>query len=324
MVGWLPQYFATLLPATTPLPSALTGSISVIGNDSEDIVRMAVSQKVPYLSEQLTDPPAIAVTLFGASSNTNWITHHLSAEGIKQVACRQSGTDQYTLTIYLNYAQQWGYNISYENGSMKIAIRRPPMLADTTAPLKGLIIGIDAGHGGTNQGAIGSTGIYEKVVTLAIANALKDSLQAIGAATVMTRDADSSVGMLDRDDTLLHAGARILVSIHCNSIGETSDAEMIKGTSTYYRYPGFKTLADIMYAKMLQLGLGEWGVTGNFNFSLSGPTQFPNVLVETAFLSNPEDEMKLLDPVFRGKIAGTIVDGLREFVQRYGEKRENK
>jgi len=117
----------------------------------------------------------------------------------------------------------------------------------------------------------------------------------------------------------VNSKAHVLVSIHCNSIGETSDPEAVKGTSTYYRYVGYQPLANIMYDKMLELGLGQFGIVGSFNFTLSGPTQLPNVLVETAFLSNPEDEMKLLDDTFRQAIAGKIVEGLQAFVKRYGE-----
>jgi N-acetylmuramoyl-L-alanine amidase len=120
-------------------------------------------------------------------------------------------------------------------------------------------------------------------------------------------------------DAVVNSKAHVLVSIHCNSIGETSDPEAVKGTSTYYRYVGYQPLANIMYDKMLELGLGQFGVVGSFNFTLSGPTQLPNVLVETAFLSNPEDEMKLLDDTFRQAIAGKIVEGLEAFVKRYGE-----
>ena len=136
----------------------------------------------------------------------------------------------------------------------------------------------------------------------------------------MTRDTDSNVFMNDLLDKVLDSGAHIFVSIHCNSIGESSDPEQVRGTSTYYRYPGFKSLADIMYGKMLELGLVQWGVTGNFNFSLSGPTQFPNVLVEVAFMSHPEDEMFLLDQEFRKKVAGKIVEGLEEFIKKYGKR----
>jgi N-acetylmuramoyl-L-alanine amidase len=153
-----------------------------------------------------------------------------------------------------------------------------------------------------------------------MASHLDSLLKAQGAKVVLTRTSDSSVSMLDRWDTILNSGARILVSIHCNSTGEISDPEGVQGTSTYYRYLGYQTLANVMYGKMLELGLSQFGVTGSFNFSLSGPTQFPNVLVETAFLSNPEDEMKLLDDDFRKAVAEKIVEGLKEFVNRYGAK----
>jgi N-acetylmuramoyl-L-alanine amidase len=76
-----------------------------------------------------------------------------------------------------------------------------------------------------------------------------------------------------------------------------------------------------MYAKMLELGLGQFGVVGSFNFSLNAPTQLPNVLIETAFLSNPEDEMKLLDDGFREAIAGKVVAGLEQFVRTYANRR---
>jgi N-acetylmuramoyl-L-alanine amidase len=317
MEAWLPQDNAQLQPVTTPLPSTLTGSISVSGTDSEDVVRVGLGQKVPYTSEQLTDPMAVVVNIFGATSNTNWITHQLSAAGIKQVKSTQVGDEHFQLTILLKHTQHWGYDISYEGTSMRIRIRRPPVVADSTKPLSKLTIAIDAGHGIGSEGAKGSTGVVEKDVTLALAMELKKQLEAKGIKTVMTRETDDNVTMTDRADKLIGAWPHILVSIHCNSIGESGDPEQVKGISTYYRYPGFKTLSDIMYRQMLSLGLAEWGVTGNFNFSLSGPTQFPNVLVETAFLSNPEDEMKLLDTNMRTQIGAKIISGLEEFVKTY-------
>ena len=75
-----------------------------------------------------------------------------------------------------------------------------------------------------------------------------------------------------------------------------------------------------MYSKMLELGLNQFGMVGSFNFSLNAPTQLPNVLVETAFMSNPEDEMKLLDGEFRKAVAAKVVSGLEEFVKLYAAK----
>jgi len=320
MIGWLPEDFVQLLPLDTPQPRSLTGSILVSGANGEDIVSLSLSQRLPYLTDQLVNPAAVVVDVFGATSNTNWITHQISARGIKNVSWDQVAAGHYRLTIALNYDQHWGYDVGYEQGSnLRIRIRRPPRIANQDSILAGLTIAVDAGHGGDNNGALGSTGVLEKDINLTVASHLDSLLKSRGARVVLTRSGDAPVGMLDRMDGVVNSKAHVLVSIHCNSIGETSDPEAVKGTSTYYRYVGYQPLANIMYDKMLELGLGQFGVVGSFNFTLSGPTQLPNVLVETAFLSNPEDEMKLLDDTFRQAIAGKIVEGLEAFVKRYGE-----
>lgn len=321
MVGWLPEDFAQLLPVETPLPRSLVGSISTSGNANEDIVGVSLSQRLPYLADQIVDPPAIVVDIFGGTSNTNWITHHRSASGIKSVSWNQIGADHYRLTIALNNAQHWGYEVGYDQGSnLRIRIRKPPRVADQSSVLSGFIIAVDAGHGGDASGAIGPTGLEEKRVNLAIAMHLRSLLREHGVNVIMTRLDDSNVGMPERNEAIISGGAQILVSIHCNAGGSGSSAETVKGTSTYYRHLGYQPLADIMYSKMLDLGLNQFGMVGSFNFSLNAPTQLPNVLVETAFLSNPEDEMKLLDDEFRKAVAAKVVSGLEDFVKLYAAK----
>jgi len=319
MNGWLPEGFAQLQPPNTPQPHSLVGSIAVTGNAVDDVISVSLSQRLPFLTDQLVNPIAIVVDIFGATSNTNWITQQLSAKGIKSVSWDQVSTGHYRLTIALSYNQHWGYDVGYDHGSnLRIRIRRPPKITRPDSVLAGLTIAVDAGHGGDNNGALGATGVLEKDLNLIMATRLDSLLTLKGARVVMTRTGDTAVSMLDRWDTVVNSGAQMLVSIHCNSTGETSDPEAVKGASTYYRYLGYQTLANVMYEKMLQLGLSQFGVTGSFNFSLSGPTQLPNVLVETAFLSNPEDEMKLLDDGFRTAVAAKVVEGLEEFVSTYG------
>lgn len=321
LIGWLPEDFVTVLPLETPLPRSLVGSISATGNSREDIVTISLSEKLPSITDQQVNPTAITVDVFGATSNTNWITHHLSAAGIKTVSWDQVGTNHYRLTIALNAEQHWGYDIGYEGGSaLRVRVRRPPLVLNPDSALAGMAIAVDAGHGGENQGAFGATGAREMDVTFATALHLRSLLQAKGARVVMTRTDSNGVSMTDRWEVAQQGGAHVLVSIHCNSIGGNSDPETVQGTSTYYRHTGFQPLSDIMYAKMLELGLGQFGVIGSFNFTLNAPTQFPNVLVETAFLSNPEDEMKLMDDGFRKRMAEQIVKGLEEFFRRYGQK----
>jgi N-acetylmuramoyl-L-alanine amidase len=316
MQGWLPEEFARLLPSDTPTPQSLTGTITVKGDDSLDVVTIPLTSKLPYLSDQSVDPNVITVDIFGATSNTNWITQQLSAKTIESVRWNQVASDQFRVSISLKEKQLWGYDIGYDYGStLRIKIRRAPAIGSMDSVLAGLTIAVDAGHGGDNNGALGATGALEKDITLNIARHLQDTLLRRGARVVMTRSGDIELGSADRIEKAISSGARILVSVHCNSVGESADPLMIQGTSTYYRYIGFRLLASTMYTKMLELGLTQYGVTGGFNFALNAPTQFPNVLVETAFLSNPEDEMLLIDDGFRSRVALQIAKGLEQFLK---------
>ena len=103
-----------------------------------------------------------------------------------------------------------------------------------------------------------------------------------------------------------------MISIHLNS---SADPIHIEGTSTYYRYIGFRPLSLAIYKRMTALGLGEFGNVGSFNFALNGPTEYPNALVETLFLSNPADEEKALDATFREKMATAIMQGIKDFLK---------
>jgi N-acetylmuramoyl-L-alanine amidase len=318
MEAWLPEEFAKLLPPDTPLPRALAGAVSASSNNSEDIVTLTLSEKLPYSSEQLVNPNAIAVDVYGATSNTNWISQPRSAKGIESITWRQVAADQYRIIIGLLHSH-WGYDIDYAGRSLRIKIRRPPMIPSPDSVLSGLVIAVDAGHGGDNNGSIGATGVLEKDMNISMANYLDTLLSGKGAKVVLMRTENDVPAMSERIENILRSNARLLVSIHCNSAGDASDPLALRGVSTYYRSPGFKPLADILYDNMVAIGLKPFGEVGSFNFTLNSLTQLPNVLVETAFLSNPDDEMLLLDDGFRKKAAEQILGGLEEFVRIYSE-----
>jgi N-acetylmuramoyl-L-alanine amidase len=316
--AWLPEEYAKLLPPDTHQPRSLAGAVSVTGNHIDDIVTVVLSEKLPYVSEQIVDPNAIIVDIFGATSNTNWISQNLTARGIENITWNQVTTDQYRLTINLRH-KHWGYDIDYNGNTLRIKIRRPPIFISRDSVLAGLTIAVDAGHGGDVKGAVGATGVLEKDLTILIARYLEAILKSKGAKVIMTRRENDGPFMTDRIENILQSNARLLVSIHCNSAGESSNPLLVRGVSTYYRHIGFKQLADIVYEKMLTLELQQFGVVGSFNFTLNSLTQLPNVLVETAFLSNPEEEMLLLDDGFRKKVADRIAAGLEEFIKKYDE-----
>ncbi|HVN47402.1 MAG TPA: N-acetylmuramoyl-L-alanine amidase [Bacteroidota bacterium] len=321
MTAWLPEENAKLLPPETPLPHSLAGAITAIGSGSYDIVSLALDDQLAYSSEQLINPNVLAVDVYGATSNTNWIARQLSTKGIENITWQQVTADQYRLLIALNHPH-WGHSIEYSGTTLKIKIRRPPVFASQDSVLAGLTIAVDAGHGGDNHGAIGATGVFEKDVTMNIVRHLENVLKAKAANVVLTRTETDAPPTGERIEGMLDSNAQLLVSVHCNSAGEASDPLMLRGVSTYYRFAGYHMLADDVYDKMLAIGLKQFGVIGGFNFVLNSLTQMPNVLVETAFLSNPEDEMLLLDDAFRQKIAEQIAAGLEEYVRANGLNRK--
>ena len=127
----------------------------------------------------------------------------------------------------------------------------------------------------------------------------------------MIREKDTSLSMIERIEMLKNANPDLMISIHLNS----SSNDTIQGVSTYYRHIGFRSLSVPVLKRMLQLNLKNFGNIGAFNFALSGPTEYPNCLVEVAFLSNKEDEERILDPVFHKQVAKKIVEGIEDFLK---------
>ena len=111
----------------------------------------------------------------------------------------------------------------------------------------------------------------------------------------------------------------LLVSLHFNS---SADPINVAGTSTYYREPGFRKLSLDIYRRMLELGLKQFGNIGSFNFMLNSATEYPNALVEILFLSNPADEMLIVDEKFQQEVADKIVAGIKDFLE--GCKQDQK
>lgn len=295
------------LPKGTYTPESLTGRWSVYGDDKFDYVQLGLSAKLPYQSFQLTDPARVVVDVFGATNNTNWITQLENTREIKNVSYEQIEDDVFRITIELKHAQHWGHLIYYKGNTLVVKIKRqPPDLA-----LNKLIIGVDAGHGGSNVGAGGPTGSSEKMLALAVSLKLQQALEKEGVKVIMSRSSEKFFDNRERILFYRDSLPDLLVSIHLNS---AADPIRVTGTSTFYRYPGFRNLSNFIYKRMLELGLEEHGNNSSFNFMLNSPIEYPNALVETLFISNPADESKILDEKFQQQIADKVVLGIKDFL----------
>lgn len=203
----------------------------------------------------------------------------------------------------------------------------PPANFSFTPGLKDKVIAIDPGHGGSDPGAIGLSGMTEKAVNLAVSLRVKALLDKAGAKVVMTRQDDrdvfgpnaSAVDELKARATIANVKkADIFVSIHSNA-AQNRDAD---GTSTYFYQ---KTRYDSLLARNLQAGMLQTGGlkdkgTLPANFYVIKRTIMPAALVELAFLSNPAEEKLLANPQFQQKMAEGIVRGMERFFAQAAAK----
>lgn len=190
----------------------------------------------------------------------------------------------------------------------------------TSGGLDGKIITLDAGHGGSDPGAIGSDGTKEKNITLAITKIVKEILEDKGAKVYMTRTTDVDVfGPNASDAEELQARVNVgekynsdmFVSLHINS----SVNKNVGGFSTYY-YP--KTDNDLRLAQNIQnklaanFGVDDLGVR-QANFYVIKRISMPAVLVEMCFISNEKELTLMKGQWFQKKTARLIAEGIEKY-----------
>lgn len=290
-------------------PFYLTNSFSVKGDSAFDYVGISMEEKLPYKSAMEINPSKIVVDIFGVQSNTNWITQLQSLKEVKNVYYNQAEDDVVRVTIELQHRQHWGYSIGYKGKILVIKVKRQPEKLD----IRYLKLAIDAGHGGTNAGTGGVNAKYEeKYYTLLFAKAFEKYLKSKGVKKIiMTRTTDTTFDNKDRILFLQQQNPDLLISLHLNS----SKNAQVQGVSTYYKHIGFRPLTTAILSRMLELTLSEFGNVGSFNFALNAPTDFPGSLVEIAFLSNEEDERKIITSKFQADVAKKMYMGIVDWLK---------
>lgn len=167
---------------------------------------------------------------------------------------------------------------------------------------------IDPGHGGKDPGAV-SGEIYEKDINLAISLMIRDNLSEQDNINVyMTRNDDSFLSLSERAKFANERKADLYVSIHANALED----ETYSGLFTFYHTnkPLSKQAAELIQsAAVAASGALDRGVR-SANYTVLHETDMAAVLVETGFMTCPEELAKLLQPEYQIKMAKGITDGI--------------
>jgi len=313
--AWVHQDSITYLPLGTPLPKSVLTTIRTKKLERKTQVILFLQEKLPFRVEQQTEPSALFLTIYGATSNTDWIRYDSEENLIREIKWEQPKEEVYLLKVFLNQKQQWGYNVFYEQNDLILEIRHQPKLKKK---LQGLRICLNPGHS-PDPGAVGPTGLEEKVVNSKIAEKLKKLLERNGAEVVMTRKGSEGVTLYDRPKIAIQKDADILISIHNNALPDGVNPFYNNGTATYYYHSQSLALAKEIQSELLKrLKLPDYGIYYG-NLVLTRPSQLPAVLVESAFMMIPEQEELLRTDKFQKKCAQAIYRGILNFVENVKE-----
>jgi len=184
------------------------------------------------------------------------------------------------------------------------------------------LIVIDAGHGGSDSGAIGTlnqASVYEKDLTLSMALKVRDILRNNGYHVEMTRETDTYPTLQARAIFANDSNAAIFVSIHINSV---SGMPNVSGTEVYYSSInngsdyGVKssTLAkNIQDALIAELSSKNRGVK-QAEHVVTRTSLMPAALVEVGFISNEEELKNMASDEYQNKVANAIAAGITKTI----------
>lgn len=196
----------------------------------------------------------------------------------------------------------------------------------------GLLIALDPGHGGNDSGAVGS-GLKESDVNWKIAQACKAELENYaGVTVVLTRTQNECPTLYERVERAVNQGAKVFVSLHINSTERSSadGAEVYYPNGSSYNKAAHETgkqLSQNILDELTALGLQDRGIKvrnseNNSKYPDGSLRDYygviadaremgiPGIIVEHAFITNPEDNAKLKDDNFLKKLGMADAQGI--------------
>lgn len=321
--AWVAAGEVEALPAGSSLPRPVFTSLSVAGSDAGDVVTIPWPATLPVAARATIGAnglPALELDLFGTHHASTWITHRDSRRVVREVSIEQPARDRVRVRVELAGPQLWGWRIERDANQLRLWVRSPPRIDSTAAsPLAGLLVAVEAGHGGpANLGAVGATGTPEKDINRWTADALQAELEAAGARVVVVREGDQNPNLRERANKVTDSGAQLFVSVHANAADTSGGYLRSRGTGMFYKHPHSRDLAATIQRRLLDdTALPDLGLIGNFNYApIRLVTWMPAVLVEQAYVSNPEEEALLLDPAFRARLAKAVRSGLEQHLRQ--------
>ncbi|MEM1282835.1 MAG: N-acetylmuramoyl-L-alanine amidase [Chlamydiota bacterium] len=183
-----------------------------------------------------------------------------------------------------------------------------------------LLIVIDAGHGGKDDGtqSLNQPKFLEKHLTLTTAKMLNTYLQGYGYRTYMTREDDTFISLSKRAEMANEKDTHLFVSVHYNAAENRS----ANGIEVYYyksdkdekRTKDSKTLATSILDDVISETSAKSRGVKHGNFAVIRETKMPAILIEGGFMTNEDEMSKIKNASYMKKIAWGIAQGVKNYL----------
>lgn len=266
--------------------------------------RLVIDLPQTQFAETLANGAPLDVNKSGAIEVTDY-------PDVSKVRYALFSSNPSTVRIVLDLNHKVNYELVNDNdGLIFVNLNMDPSQGGNSGGDGKKTVVLDAGHGGSDPGAISVTKKKEKDFNLAVVLKVQKLLQNDpNINLVLTRESDTYPTLPDRVKIAENVGADIFISVHANS-GSASAS----GVETYYTRAASQDLAKVMHKHLVQAsGLADRKVRTQ-SLHVTRETTMPAVLLECGYLSNKNDDALLATDEYRSKVAQGIADGIKEYL----------
>ena len=199
-------------------------------------------------------------------------------------------------------------------------------------PVKTILI--DPGHGGRDQGAPGVKGVLEKNITLSLGHKVAAQLRKCGYRVFMTRIADINLTLQQRVMMCEKLKPDLYISIHCNAVGNrrtmgietyaatpqgaasTSDSKpvLVASAGNSFNRNNYRLAYEVQKNLLAFTSALDRGVR-HARFFVIRNAVCPAILIETGFLTHPQEGMLLNNATYQDKLVNGIVSGVMAYTK---------
>lgn len=306
----------TLFNKTT---DANSYTVKTVNSNSEEF---AIAFSSPVVHSIRRDPSRLTINLYNAFRYNDKTFHNaISNTTFKDLKMDLLPKIGLKLSLPLEKNEVINCYLSADGKSIKISakgVKPTPQISHTERPIiftrnrkAGSSVVLDAGHGGSDYGAI-RAGINEKDINLDVAKRVQAILDNNGIKAYMTRDNDEFVSLQDRTIITANKSPDVFVSIHVNSANSTEAS----GIETHYYHPESLELAQTVHESLVNYIKTKDRGLFKSRFYVINHTNVPAILVEIGFISNPAERAELVSESRKQQTAKAVAEGIIKYLNK--------